>query len=306
MKKNKIYELIIVGAGPAAISAAIYAARYRIDFLIVGGILGGNMSLSYDVDNYPGFVHTTGSELTKNMISQLKAIGHEINPDTIKQIKKINQVFELKGQLSTYRGKNILLAIGAEKNKLGIPGESELIGRGVSYCSTCDGFFFKGKTVAVVGGGDAAVEAAVFLSEIAKKVYIIIRRDVFRADPDWQERLERAKNVEIITKANVKEIIGNDKVEKLRLDKEGLEIPLDGVFIEIGETPSSVLFDQLNLKRDQIGYVNVDNEMKTNVEGIWAAGDSTTGSNKFRQIVTACAEGAIAANTIYAKIRDSR
>ncbi|MBW6431989.1 FAD-dependent oxidoreductase, partial [Patescibacteria group bacterium] len=235
MKKDTVYDLIIIGAGPAAISAAIYAARYRLNFLVIGGIPGGNMSLSYDVDNYPGYVHTTGSELTKNMVAQLKAVGHEILGDTIKQIKKDKKLFYLTGQTGSYQAKIILLAIGSEKNKLGVPGESELVGRGVSYCSTCDGFFFKDKTVAVVGGGDAAVEASVFLSEIAKKVYIIIRRDQFRADPDWQERLEKAKNVEIITKANVKEIIGKDKVEKIRLDKDNQEIAVDGIFIEIGE-----------------------------------------------------------------------
>lgn len=306
MKNETIYDLIIIGAGPAAISAAIYAARYRINFLVIGGIPGGNMSLSYDVDNYPGYVHTTGSELTKNMVSQLKAVGHEILSDTIKKIKKDKKVFNLTGQVANYQARNILLAIGSEKNKLGVPGESELIGRGVSYCSTCDGFFFKNRTVAVVGGGDAAVEASVFLSEIAKKVYIIIRRDQFRADPDWQERLENAKNVEIITKANVKEIIGKDKVEKIRLDKDNKEITVDGIFIEIGETPSSVLFDELKIKRDNNGYVLVDQAMRTSVQNVWAAGDSTTGSNKFRQIITACSEGAIAASTIYAEIRDSK
>jgi thioredoxin reductase (NADPH) len=306
MKKETVYDLIIIGAGPAAISAAIYAARYRINFLVVGGIPGGNMSLSYDVDNYPGYVHTTGSELTKNMVAQLKAVGHEILTDTIKQIKKDKKVFNLTGQVGNYQAKNILLAIGSEKNKLGVPGESELVGRGVSYCSTCDGFFFKERTVAVVGGGDAAVEASVFLSEIAKKVYIIIRRDQFRADPDWQERLEKAKNVEIITKANVKEIIGKDKVEKIRLDKDNQELVVDGIFIEIGETPSSVLFDELKIKRDNNGYVLVDQTMCTSVKNVWAAGDSTTGSNKFRQIITACSEGAIAASTIYAEIRDSK
>jgi thioredoxin reductase (NADPH) len=264
------------------------------------------MSLSYDIDNYPGYVHATGSELTKNMLDQLKAIDHELIRDSIKKIEKNNDTFVISGQQEEYQAKNILLAIGSEKNKLNVPGESELIGRGVSYCSTCDGFFFKNKTVAVIGGGDAAVEASVFLSEIAEKVYIIIRRDQFRADPDWQERLMRAKNVDIITKANVQEIIGKEKVEIIKLDKDNQEIEVDGVFIEIGETPSSVLFDDLKLKRDKDGYVIVDEKMKTSAEGVWAAGDSTTASNKFRQIVTACAEGAIAASTIYARIRDSR
>lgn len=307
MSGPKLHELIIVGAGPAAISAAIYAARYKIDFVIVGENPGGNMSVSYDIDNYPGFAHTTGSELTKNMLNQLKAVGYEITPERIKRVEKRGHLFSLRGQSDEYLAKNILLALGTEKNKLSVPGEKEFTGKGISYCATCDGFFFKDKTVAVIGGGDAAAEASVFLSEIAKKVYVIIRRDELRADPDWQDRLKRAKHVEVITRANVREILGNEeRVEAVRIDKEDRKIKLDGVFVEIGETPSSVLFEELSLSRDEAGYVNVNQEMKTSVEGVWAAGDSTTGANKFRQIVTACAEGAIAANTIYAKIRDSR
>ncbi len=306
MKKQEVYDLIIIGAGPAAISAAIYAARYKINFLIIGGVPGGNMSVSYDIDNYPGFVHTTGPELTKNMISQLRAIGHELVSDNIKRITREKEVFNLTSQMGDYQAKRVLLAIGTERNKLNVPGENELIGRGVSYCATCDGFFFKNKIVAVIGGGDSAVEAAVFLGELAKKVYIVIRRDEFRADPDWQDRLEKSKNIEVVKLAKVKEIVGKDRVEKIILDRDNTEIKVDGVFIEIGETPSSVLFEQLKLKRDKDGYVLIDNEMKTSLKGIWAAGDSTTGSNKFRQIVTACAEGAIAANTIYTDIRDSK
>lgn len=307
MSKEVIHDLIIVGAGPAAITAGIYAARYQVDFITVGGIPGGNMTLSSDLDNYPGYSHTTGAELTKNMVGHLRNIGHEILSDSIKQLDKKPNYFTLTGATGTeYCGRNLLLAIGAEKNKLGVPGEAELCGKGVSYCATCDGFFFKKRTVAVVGGGDAAVEAAVFLSDIAEKVYVVVRRNEFRADPEWQGRLKKAPNVEIIFEAQVKEIVGRDKVEAIRLDKENREIKLDGVFIEIGETPSSVLFDKLKLKRDEAGYVVVDEGMRTSAPGVWAAGDSTTGSNKFRQIITACSEGAIAANTIYTKIRESK
>ena len=307
MSKEKIYDLVIVGAGPAAIAAGIYAARYKIDFVVVGGVPGGNMALSFDIDNYPGYPHTTGSELTKNMVHQLNTVGHEIIPDNVKQAVKEDDHFELTGATGNqYFARNVLLALGSEKNKLGVPGEQELIGKGVSYCATCDGFFFRDKTVAVIGGGDAAVEAAVYLSDLANKVYIIHRRNEFRAEPDWQERLLKAPNIETVLEANVLEIIGKEKVEKLRIDKDNREIEIDGVFIEIGETPSSILFDQLGLKRDQSGYVVVDEGMRTSVPGVWAAGDSTTGSNKFRQIVTATSEGSIAANTIYTKIRESK
>lgn len=300
---EKVHDLVIVGAGPAGITAAIYAARYKMDFVIVGGVLGGNMSVSFDIDNYPGYPHTTGSELTGNMVKQLSTIGHEIVADSIKKIEKTKEGFRLEGNTGNYQGKKLLLAVGTERNKLGVPGEEKLCGKGVSYCATCDGFFFKNKTVAVVGGGDAAAESAVFLSEIASKIYIIVRRDVFRAEPDWEARLKKAKNVEILFKSQVKEIVGKETVEKVVLDT-GEELKLDGVFIEIGETPSSVLYDELGLKRDKEGYVVVDEKMKTSTNGVWAVGDSTTGSNKFRQIITACAEGAIAANTIFTELRD--
>lgn len=307
MSKEKIYDLIIVGAGPAALAAAIYSARYKIDFVTVGGVPGGNMALSFDIDNYPGYPHTTGSELTKNMIHQLEVIGHEIIFDNIKQATKKKDRFELLGASGTeYFSHNVLLALGSEKNKLGVPGETELTGKGVSYCATCDGFFFRDKTVAVIGGGDAAVEAAVYLSDVAKKVYIVHRRNEFRAEPDWQERLQKAPNIEAVLEANVIEIVGKEKVDKIIIDRDKREIQLDGVFIEIGETPSSILFDQLGLRRDQSGYVVVDEGMRTSVPGVWAAGDSTTGSNKFRQIVTAASEGSIAANTIYTKIREAK
>lgn len=303
----EIHDLIIVGAGPAAITAGIYAARYMMNFIIIGGNPGGNLTLSSDIDNYPGFSHTTGADLTQSMVGHLSNVGHEIVSDSIKEIKKENGLFILTGGSGEqYRAANVLLAIGAEKNKLRLPNEAELCGKGISYCATCDGFFFKDRTVAVVGGGDAAAEAAVYLTEIAKKVYVIIRRDEFRADPEWQERLHKAPHVEVIFEAQVKEIVGTDKLEAVILDKDDRRLDLDGLFIEIGETPSSVLFDQLQLGRDENGYVVVDEGMRTSVEGVWAAGDSTTASNKFRQIITACAEGAVAANTIYSKIRESK
>lgn len=307
MNKRTTHELVIVGAGPAAMTAGIYAARYLMDFITIGGIPGGNLSLSTDIDNFPGFSHTTGFELTEKFTGHLKTVGHEIISDSISNIEKKDGEFVLTGATGEeYRASNLLLAVGAEKNKLNIPNEDELCGKGISYCATCDGFFFRDKAVAVVGGGDSAVQAAVYLSDIASKVYVIVRRDVFRADPEWQERLHKAPNVEVIFETHIKEIIGKERLEAIVLDKENRRLELDGLFIEIGETPSSVLFDQLKLKRDESGYVVVDDGMRTSVEGVWAAGDSTTSSNKFRQIITACAEGAIAANTIYTKIRESK
>ncbi len=303
---NKIYDLIIVGTGPTGYSAAIYAARYKMDFLLIGKLPGGNMSLSAEIDNYPGVPKTKGPELNQKILEQIKGLGHEPIADDIKSITREGGIFTLKSSQKEYKAKNILLAVGTKRNKLGIPGEEDFCGRGVSYCATCDGFFFNNKTVAVVGGGDAAAEAAVFLSEIAKQVYVIVRSDKFRAEPIWVDELKKAPHVEIILEANVKEIIGKDKVEKIVIDKDNKEINTDGIFIEIGETPASALFDQLKLERDEGKYVVVDESMKTSAPGVWAAGDSTTGSNKFRQIITGAAEGAIAANSIYTKIRDSK
>lgn len=303
MKKEK-HDLVIVGAGPAGIAAGIYAARYKIDVAVIGSNPGGNMTESYDVENYPGLEETTpGHILGDRMLNQLKRFG--VNPihDDIQSALKDKDGFILRGRDTEYQAKTVLLALGMARNKLGVPGETELEGKGVAYCATCDGFFYREKTVAVVGGGDSAVTAALYLADIATKVYLIVRKSELRAEPTWQEKLKKTKNIEVLYETNVKEIQGVEKVEKVVLEGKKTEIAVDGIFIEIGQTPQTVLYKSLGLKLTDKDLVIVDGAQKTSVKGVWAAGDITTNSNGLRQIVTSAAEGAVAAVDIFTELK---
>jgi len=303
-KKKENHDLVIVGTGAAGISAAIYAARYKVDFILVGRLPGGNMSESYDVENYPGLDETIpGHVLGDRMIAQLERFGHRPKIDDIQSIKKTAGGFTLFGNNSEYRAKTVLLAFGTERNRLNIPGEKEFEGRGMAYCATCDGFFYKDKDVAVVGGGDSAVTAALYLADIADHVYLIVRAAELRAVPAWQEKLHANKKIKVYLETNIKEIIGTDKVEKIILDKKDEEIKLDGVFIEVGQTPQTVLTRSLGVKTNDKGSIIVKDNQRTSKKGVWAAGDITDGSNNLRQIVTAAAEGAVAAVDIFTELK---
>lgn len=300
---KETHDLIIVGTGPAGLSAAIYAARYKIDFVLIGGILGGTMTQAFDVENYPGIDSATGQEISDRMLAQLEKFGHQPTQGDIRSIEKTEQGFLLRGSDQEYETKTVLLAMGMKHNKLGIDGEEEFCGKGVSYCATCDGFFFRNKKVAVIGGGNAAVTSAIYLSDIAEKVYIIVRRNEMRAEPAWQEKARENNKIEIVLESNVTKISGEETVKKITLDKESREIDVDGVFIEIGQVPQTVLFAGLGIGIDDQGYVVVDNAQKTNIQGVWAAGDLTTNSNKTRQIITAASEGAVAAVDIFTHLK---
>jgi len=307
MNKEK-HDLVIIGSGAAGISASIYAARYKMDFVLIGRMPGGNMTESYDVENYPGLAETVpGHELGDRMISQLERFGHRPKIDEIHEISKLkgDYKFKLIGNNTEYYARALLLAIGLERNRLNIPGEKEFEGRGVAYCATCDGYFYKDKNVAVVGGGDSAVTAALYLSDLAKNVTLIVRKPEMRAEPTWQDKIKKVSNVIIITEANVKEIAGTDKVEKITIEKGGKtqELLLDGVFIEIGQTPQTTLLNQCGIKLDNNNLVVVGDNQKTSTRGIWAAGDITNGSNSLKQIVTAAAEGAVATLDIYTELK---
>lgn len=306
MVKNKTHDLIILGTGPAGLTAALYAARYKIDFIIIGRALGGYMTEAHEVENFPGTGKISGPELSEKMVAQLKDLGHEPIMDDIQAVKKENGTIHLYGATEEYKTDHLILALGTERKQLNIPGEKEFLGKGVSYCATCDGFFFKDKTVAVVGGGDSALSAALCLADIAKKVLVIARKDELAGDPSWQEKIEDHKNIKTILGTNVLEIQGSEKVEKIILDNGPGEIKLDGVFIEIGQTPSGALLEKMSIARDKSSYIKVDSRQKTSVPGVWAAGDATTGSNKLKQIVTACAEGAVATADVFQEIKKSK
>lgn len=293
-----MYDLVIVGTGPAGLSATIYAARYKMNIVTIGRLHGGTVTEAHLVENYPGVGEISGMELGQKMLEQAKSLGAEVVADSIQKIEKQDNFFILHTQNGKYETRRILLAMGAERTKLKTKGEEEFLGKGVAYCATCDGPFFKRKTVSVVGGGNAAVTAAIYMSDIAEKVYLIYRGPELKAEPAWIEQLEKKNNIEIVYNANIDEISGENKVEQIKLD-DGKELKVDGVFVEIGSTPSKALINDLELKTDPRGYVAVDAEMKTSTPGVWAAGDITAGEFKFRQVVTATAEGALAIYSAY-------
>ncbi len=299
---TKIYDLVIIGGGPAGLAASIYASRYKVNHLVIAKEPGGQAVEAHKVENWPGTVSISGLELTQKMREHAKKLGGEIVMDSVSSAAKAENVFAITTHAGQYRAKNLILALGMEYRKLAIPGEEEFKGKGVSYCSACDAPFFKDKITAVVGGGNSAASAAQLLSEYASKVYVIYRGDKLKCDPSYCANFDKNPKIEIIYSANVKEIKGDGKVQKISLDKEhkgSNELDLGGVFIEIGSEPGVELTRQLGVSTDDQGYIIVNSDQSTNVPGIWAAGDATTGSNKLRQIVTAAAEGAVAAASVY-------
>lgn len=307
-----MYDLIIVGSGPAGLTASIYASRYRLSSLVVGKLLGGEITLASSVQNYPGFLAISGLELSEKMGEQVKQLGAQIKMETTGRIEKLEgdgfRVITEEG--GKYEGEALIVATGSERRKLGIPGEAEYIGKGVSYCTTCDAPFFREKTVALIGGSDAAVSGAVHTSEFAKKIYIIYRGEELRAEPIWLEQVLGNPKIEAIYKTNLKEIKGDGaKVTGLVLDNPHLgnqELKTDGVFIEIGGVPGTSLLRPLGVELDETGYVKVNEEMGTNVQGLFAAGDFTTASKVLQQMITACAQGSVAAASAYKFIKQEK
>lgn len=296
-----MYELIIIGAGPAGLSAAIYAARYKLKTLIIGEITGGLILDAYKICNYPGFKEISGIELMKKFEEQVKELKVQIKEEEVTNINKQKDRFLITTKKNKYESKTIILAIGTRRRKLNIPGEGNFIGKGVSYCATCDAAFFKGKIVGVVGGSSAAAMTAELLERYAKKVYVIYRKDKMRAEPLVVERLEKNKKIEIVYNANVKKINGDNFIKSIELDT-GKELKLDGLFIEIGAVPALAITKGLNLKTDKEGYIIVGREQSTGVEGVYAAGDIS--NNSLKQVVTATAEGAIAAFSVYKYLKE--
>jgi thioredoxin-disulfide reductase len=303
---EKMYDLIIVGAGPAGLGASIYASRYKLKNMIVGSEIGGQVVEASEIENWAGEKLISGKDLMDKFIDQTESLGAEIVQDEVSRIDKKNGGFEVhtaKGE--KYESKSIILALGMKPRKMNIKGEMELIGKGVSYCATCDAMFFKGKDVAVVGGGDAAAMAATHLSEFASKVYLIYQKDGVVWNPARGEEVKKNPKVEMHSCDNVKEIEGEGKVSGIVYEcEEGQKkIPVEGVFVEIGSVPGVAIAKDLGAELDDKSYIVVDQTQATNVENVFAAGDVTTGSNKFRQIITAVAEGAVAAGSVYKKMK---
>lgn len=301
IEKNKIYDVLIVGAGPAGLSAAIYAARYRLNTIIFGKELGGSGAVAHMIENYPGFPSIAGFELMQKMIAHAKGYNIEIINSNVKGIMQEKENFVVHSGSKQYFGKTVILALGTKRKELGAPGEKEFLGKGVGYCATCDCRFYKNKIVGVVGGSDAAVTSALLLAEYAQKVYIIVRRDKFRAEPIWVDKLKQNKKIEKIFNTNVTKISGDRKVTSIEIDKpyrDSNVLKLDGVFIEIGHVPVSVVAKQLGVKMNKNGQIMVGRDGTTNVRGCFAGGDATDAS-ELKQVITAAAQGAIAATSAY-------
>jgi thioredoxin-disulfide reductase len=290
------YDLIVVGAGPAGFSAAIYAARYNLKTLILYKDMGGLIATSPNIENYAGFKSLTGIELIDKMKEQAESLGVELKQEEVIEIKKDLTIKTLN---NAYQSKAIVLALGSERRKLKIPGEQEFTGRGVAYCATCDAPFFKNKDVAVIGGGNASILAALLLTQYANKIYLIHNKE-FVAEPINLEKAKSNKKIEFI-EANTKAIKGKDFVSELVLDKKSLKV--QGVFIEVGSIPQSSLAKKLKLKLNKKNEILVDETQVTNVKGIFAAGDIT--QNNFKQVATAVGEGAKAAYFAYQYIQKS-
>ncbi len=305
---GEIYDVLILGGGPAGFTAALYSARYNLNTLVVTKSSGGTANLAPEIENWPGFIGN-GMELMAKFREQAELFGAKIKEEEIISVRKENELFICESAFDKFLGKTLIIALGTEHKKLDIKGEKEFLGKGVSYCATCDGNFFRDKNVVVVGGANSAASAAIYLSTIAKKVYILYRKHEMRCEPISLKKLEKKENVEIIYFAQPKEISGEKKVNKIKIvveepekEKKEIELNVDGVFIEIGAAPLTKIIEKLNIKLDCDGYIETDKEMKTSIERVYAAGDNT--NNSLKQVVTAVGEGAIAAKSAYEYLKN--
>lgn len=329
---EKMYDVIIIGSGPAGLTAAIYTTRANLKTLIIAGkTWGGQLMLTTDVENYPGFPEgIQGPELMQNMRKQAERFGAIFVDADVEPVdfNLQNGPFTVKANNSKYTGRVILIATGADSKKLGVPGEHEFAGRGISYCATCDGAFFKEKNIIVVGGGDSAMEEALFLTRFAAQVTIVHRRDTFRASQIMQERVRTNPKIELLLNSQIVEVLGENKVKKVTIqspvsvipnsfrdlpenqemlkqvqhdsEKVKWQMPIDGAFVAIGHSPNTSIFKGVELRDG--GYVRAEEGTKTNIPGVFVSGDVE--DDRYRQAVTAAGFGCMAALDIERYLRD--
>ncbi len=291
-----MYDIIIVGAGTAGLSAAIYGVRAGKKVLVFEAeSYGGQIINTLEIENYPGIKKVSGYEFATNLYQQTLDLGAEIKFEKVVEILAEDEVKKVVTDGGEYLTKTVILATGAKNRPLGLEKEKELIGRGISYCATCDGAFYKGKAVAVNGGGNTALEDAIFLSSYCSKVYVIHRRETFRGEERLLQSLKKKSNVEFVLNANITKLLGEEFLEgvvvkDIKTDEEQT-IPISGLFIAIGQVPNNSIFAGL-IELDQSGYIIGKEDCKTNAEGIFVAGDTRT--KNVRQLATAASDGAIA------------
>ena len=296
-----MYDIIIIGGGVVGFGAAMYAGRFNMSTLVLAESFGGTILLADKVENYPGITSVGGMELMEKFRDHMNSLEIPYISDEIRNIKKENNHYVLKSFFQTFKAHTDCIATGSERRKLGIPGEEEFAGRGVSYCATCDGPFYRDKVVCVIGGSDSAAKEALFLAQNTKKVYIIYRRQEIRAEPINKKRVYENNKIEIITNTNVIEIKGDASVTSVIFDN-GKEFKIDGVFIEIGSIPASQIAKDIGVNTNENGEIMINRKSETNVPGIFAAGD--VADAPFKQAITGVAEGVIAAYSIFDYLKE--
>lgn len=301
MENQEIYDVVIIGSGPSGLTAGIYAQRARLNSIIIEKqyMSGGQVLTTYEVDNYPGLPGINGFDMGVKFKEHAQKLGANFITDEVIELDVMNKIKKVKCKKNTYLSKTIIISTGAEHKLLGVKGEKELFGKGVTYCATCDGAFYKDQIVAVIGGGDTALEDAIFLSRICKKVYLIHRRDEFRGIKLLQEKVFATENIEVVWDTVISEIKGEKEVTSVQVQNlktnEFYDIQLNGVFIAIGIVPNSNIFEQ-HLNLDEGNYIIANEDCKTSVEGVFVAGDVRT--KALRQIVTAVSDGANAITSV--------
>lgn len=298
--QHYMYDVLIIGAGPAGLTASIYASRANLSVLIIENeSMGGKLTKTYEIENYPGFTKISGGQLADELVKHSQSFGVEIRPGNVSKIVNgdIKKIYLDTGE--EFEARTIIIASGTKENHLPVDKSDEYTGRGISYCAVCDAFFYRNKDVVVVGGGNSALEESLYLASIVNKIYIVIRRDVFRADASIVDKVKVNDKIEIITKSIPKQlVIDNNRIVGLEIEnvdtKETTVLNCSGIFPYIGAKPNTTFVDLDIL--DENGYVIVNDKMETSVKGIYAAGDVTKKS--LRQVVTATNDGAIAANSI--------
>jgi len=296
-----MYDVAILGGGPAGVTAAIYCARYKLKTIVISTEIGGWAKSANVIENMPSNPAIRGKDLVNNYKEQLKNNDIELKKETVTELEKENDTFLIKTKKGDYKAKYVIYCMGTKKKMLNVPGEDKFLGNGIHLCATCDAPFYDGEEVVVVGGNNSGASAAILLSEFATKVYLIEVMEELPMEPIWKERIEKNDKIEVMTSTSVKEFKGEEELTGVVISN-GTELAVKGAFIEIGSDPNISILETLGAKIDEYKCVYVGSDQKTSIKGLYAAGDVTNNSNNLRQIVSAQGEGAVAANAVYKEI----